>query len=227
MKKGRKMIITLIVIAALFVLGVISFFAIDLYVTKYTENNIFKEDTVYGTYDCILILGAGVRDDGTPSKMLEERLSCGLDMYEKGLSKKILVSGDHGRVEYDEVNTMKAWLTEKGVPSEDVFMDHAGFSTYDSIYRAKEIFCANSILVVTQKYHLHRALYLCDSLGITAKGVDATKNVYYGQTMRDIRESAARVKDFFSGIIKPKPKYLGNIIPVSENGDITNDKNIY
>lgn len=226
MKKGRKIIITLIVIAVLFLIGVVSFFAIDLYVTKSTEKNIFKEDAARGTFDCILILGAGVRDDGTPSKMLEERLSCGLNMYEMGLSEKILVSGDHGRVEYDEVNTMKAWLMEKGVPSEDVFMDHAGFSTYDSIYRAKEVFCANSMLVVTQKYHLHRALYLCDSLGISAIGVDATKNVYYGQALRDIRESAARVKDFFNGIIKPKPKYLGDIIPVSENGDITNDKDI-
>ena len=105
-------------------------------------------------------------------------------------------------------------------------MDHAGFSTYDSIYRAKYVFGVESACIVTQKYHLYRALYLADRLSVDAVGADAQKTVYSGQNLREIREYAARIKDFFSGIFKPSPKYLGEAIPVSGSGDITNDKNI-
>ena len=135
-----------------------------------------------------------------------------------------MMSGDHGRVNYDEVNAMKAYAVENGVPSEDVFMDHAGFSTYETVYRAKEIFGADKVIIVTQEYHLYRALYIAEALGIEAYGVSADLNRYGGQTMRDIREVLARCKDFAMCLFKPEPTYLGEAIPVSGNGDLTNDR---
>jgi vancomycin permeability regulator SanA len=118
---------------------------------------------------------------------------------------------------------MKGFAINEGVPSSDIFMDHAGFSTYESLYRAKEIFKADKIIIVTQKYHLYRALYVAEKLGIEAYGVASSPREYYGQSGRDAREVLARVKDFFYVIARPKPTYLGESIPVNGDGDITND----
>ncbi len=174
--------------------------------------------------DCVLVLGAGVRDDGSPSLMLSDRLDTAVSLYEAGVSDRLLMSGDHGRVEYDEVNVMKNIAVENGVPSEHVFMDHAGFSTYDSLYRAKHIFQAERVILVTQEYHLYRALYIARSLGIEAIGVAAPGENYYGQTYREVREMAARTKDFVMTITKPKASIMGEAIPVSGDGNVTNDK---
>lgn len=133
------------------------------------------------------------------------------------------MSGDHGREEYDEVAAMKQFAIDEGIPSEDVFMDHAGFSTYESIYRAKEIFQADKILIVTQEYHLYRALYIANQLGVEAYGVSSDYHTYVGQFMRDFREMLARVKDCATCIFKPEPTYLGEAIPVFGDGNITND----
>lgn len=174
--------------------------------------------------DCILVLGAGVREDGTPSLMLADRLDTAITLYQGGVSDRLLMSGDHGRADYDEVNVMKQIAVDAGVPSEAVFMDHAGFSTYDSLYRARNIFQANKIVIVTQKYHLYRALYLAKALGLDAVGVAAPGDEYPGQSYRELREVAARGKDVFYALAKPEPKFLGEAIPVSGNGDVTNDK---
>ena len=192
-----------------------------IFLTKSKIKNLEKTDEL--DIDCIIVLGAGIRGNA-PSPMLEDRLITGLELYNKNISNKIIVSGDHGRVNYDEVNVMKNYLIEQNIPSENIFMDHAGFSTYDSIYRAKEIFKVNKAIIVTQEYHLYRALYIAKELGIEAYGVSATKRIYGNQMKRDIREFAARIKDFIKCIFKPKSKYLGEIIPVSSNGNITNDK---
>ncbi len=173
--------------------------------------------------DCILVLGAGLRKDNTPSPILRERIDRGMELYRLGAAPKLLMSGDHGRVEYNEVGVMKALAIESGIPSEDIFMDHAGFSTYESLYRARDVFCAKRVIIVSQKYHLFRALYIADQLGIEAYGVGADVQRFYGQTTREMRESAARVKDFLYCMIKPSPTYLGDTIPVSGNGDLTND----
>ncbi len=173
--------------------------------------------------DCIVVLGCQVRADGTPSDMLRDRLERGLELYFAGVAPKILMSGDHGQTEYDEVNTMKQYAINAGVPSEDVFMDHAGFSTYESIYRAKEIFKAEKVVIVTQQYHLYRALFIADKLGLEACGVHCDYNTYAGQMNRDVREILARNKDFLSVVFKPEPTYLGEAIPVNGNGNLTND----
>ena len=123
--------------------------------------------------------------------------------------KKIIMSGDHGREDYDEVNTMKSYAVERGVPSEDIFMDHAGFSTYESMYRAKEIFQTESVIVVTQKYHLYRAVYDAQAFSMKAAGVACDQAVYRGDRYRKLREMLARVKDFGYTILKPEPHSWG------------------
>ena len=173
--------------------------------------------------DCILVLGCGVLSDGRPTAMLRDRLNKGVELYQAGVSERLLMSGDHGTAYYDEVNTMKNFAIDKGVPSSHIFMDHAGFSTYESMYRAEDVFCAQRVVIVTQKYHLYRAVYVARALGLDAYGVAAAGDNYGGQLYRDLREILARNKDFFTSLIKPKPTYSGPAIPVSGNGDITND----
>jgi vancomycin permeability regulator SanA len=136
------------------------------------------------------------------------------------------VSGDHGRKDYDEVNTMKSFLMEKGVPSEDIFMDHAGFSTYESLYRARDIFQVKKVIITSQEYHLMRAVFIARELGLEAYGVAADKHIYHGAMMKsELREIAARNKDFLTAkIFKPLPKYLGEVIPVTGDGRATDDK---
>ena len=220
MKKLLKYGITIIIIIVIIVLG------INLYVKKSTSKQIINENNCakLSDVDCIIILGAGIWED-KPSPMLEDRLLEGIKLYQNNVSDKIIMSGDHGRKEYDEVNIMKNYAIEKGIPSENIFMDHAGFSTYESIYRARDIFKAKKIVIVTQKYHLYRALYIANQLGIEAYGVGADPRQYVGATYRELREILARDKDFVKCIFKPEPTYLGDTIPVSGNGDITNDNN--
>ena len=217
----KKVLICILVIIAIMIIGVVS---INIYVKKSTKKQIKNEDECeeITDVDCIIVLGAAVWGD-KPSPMLEDRLLEGIELYQKGVSKKIIMSGDHGQNEYDEVNIMKQFAIEKGIPSEDIFMDHAGFSTYDSIYRAKEIFEAKRIIIVTQEYHLYRALHIANRLGIEAYGVGADPRQYVGAFNREVREILARNKDFVKCILKPQPTYLGDTIPVSGNGDVTND----
>lgn len=221
MKKAIKIIITVLLILA--VLGAVAVFGANAYVKASAKGYILDPSNAGEGYDCILVLGCGVYDDN-PSHMLEDRLLRGVELYKNGASGKLLMSGDHGRKGYDEVNVMKSFAVERGVPSEDVFMDHAGFSTYESMYRARDIFKAKRILIVTQEYHLYRAVYDARALGLDAYGVVSMPRTYAGQTYRDIREILARDKDFVWSIFKPKPTYLGEAIPVQGNGDITNDK---
>lgn len=217
--------ILIIIILILCALIGIMMLSINFYVVNKTKSKIVTEKQAkeLESVDCILVLGAGIWGD-KPSPMLEDRLLQGIALYNNQTSSKIIMSGDHGKEEYDEVNVMKDFAIEKGVKSEDIFMDHAGFSTYDSVYRAKEIFKAQKIIIVTQKYHLHRALYVAEKLGIEAYGVASNPREYRGQVVRELREVLARDKDFFKCIIKPEPTYLGDTIPVSGNGDATNDK---
>lgn len=218
----KKIIKYIIIIAIIIIVAVLG---INFYVKMSTKNQIIesKDFSNIKDIDCILVLGAGVWGD-KPSPMLEDRLLEAIELYKNGATTKIIMSGDHGQANYDEVNIMKNFAIEKGVDSEDIFMDHAGFSSYDSIYRAKEIFGANKIIIVTQKYHLYRALYISNKLGIEAYGVTANPRQYTGWVYRELREILARDKDFVKCIFKPKPKILGDKIPISGNGDITNDK---
>ncbi|ODA39542.1 ElyC/SanA/YdcF family protein [Desulfosporosinus sp. BG] len=176
--------------------------------------------------NAILVLGAYVAPDGTVSPMLNDRLVEAEKLYELGKAPKVLVSGDHGRMDYDEVNAMRTFLQNKNIPPEDIFMDHAGFSTYESIYRARDIFQVHKVIIVTQQYHLMRAVFNARALGLDAYGV-ASDLQDYGEVMKvyNLREIAARNKDFIiSEFIKPKPTFLGQVLPVSGDGRVTDDK---
>ncbi len=225
MRKKKIIIITLIVLASLAVVCLASVFGVNAYVKGASSERIITSEKAaeFEDVDCILVLGCKVKDNGVPSDMLKDRLDRSLELYNAEAAPKLLMSGDHGREDYDEVGTMKQYAIDAGVPSEDVFMDHAGFSTYESMYRAIEIFEADKIIIVTQEYHLYRALYIAEQLGIEAYGVASDYHSYAGQSMREMREILARCKDFATTIFKPKPTHLGEAIPVSGNGDLTND----
>lgn len=221
MKKVIKMVGIVLIIIIVIVL------VINCYVKVSTEKQIIGNNDYANLkdIDCIIVLGAGIWGD-KPSSMLEDRLLQAIELYENNVSSKIIMSGDHGREDYDEVTTMKKFAIEKGVPSENIFMDHAGFSSYESIYRAKAIFGAKKVVIVTQKYHLYRALYIANQLGLEAYGVGADPRQYVGATYRELREILARNKDFIKCIFKPEPTFLGDTISVSGSGDVTNDNNI-
>lgn len=221
-RKLKKILICLLVLG---IVGTCIVVGVNLYIINSTKDRIVDSDKAKEMEaDCILILGAGVWDDDQPSHMLADRLDEGIALYKAGVAPKILMSGDHGRVDYDEVNVMKDYAIERGVPAQDIFMDHAGFSTYESVYRADYIFQVEKMVVVTQKYHMYRALHICDRLGIEACGVNSNPREYAGQSARDIREVVARVKDAFTCIYKPEPTYLGEVIPIDGDGNATNDK---
>lgn len=207
-------------LSGIIIIFFLTIIVINYYIIISTKNKII--DNNIPNVDCILVLGAGLRNN-KPSLMLEDRLLKGIELYNNGVSDKILMSGDHTRDNHDEVNIMKDYAIEKGVPSKDVFMDHAGISTYDSIYRAKYIFKAKKIIIVTQKYHLYRSLYIADKLGLEAYGVEAKYVIYSGDKYRKIREVLARDKDFIKTIFKPESKFLGNSYSLDESGDVTND----
>ena len=226
MRNKRKVVRLLVcLLVCLFVLGIGGITVVNSIITLTTQRRILtpEEAAELEDVDCILVLGCYVFENGTPSAMLHDRLQRGVELYDLDAAPKLLMSGDHGQENYDEVDAMKQFAVDEGIASEDVFMDHAGFSTYESIYRAKEIFQADKIIVVTQEYHLYRALYIAEQFGLEAYGVSADYRTYAGQFMRDVREVLARVKDFAICILKPEPTFLGEVIPVSGNGDLTND----
>lgn len=225
-KKHRRQLITLLsVLCILAILLLCALFGINAYVKgSVSDRLISSEDAAaLGDIDCILVLGCGVRDDGTPSDMLSDRLQRGTELYELAASSKLLMSGDHHTPTYNEVQVMKDYATERGIASEDVFMDHAGLNTYDSIWRAKEVFGAKRVIIVSQEYHLYRALYIAEQLGLEAWGVSSDYHTYFGQSMRDARELLARNKDFMLATVQPCATIGGEFISLAGSGDVTND----
>lgn len=223
MVKRRIFRIAIVLLCVALTAG-ITVLALDAWVVHSTKDRILTPEEAANLQDadCILVLGCGVNAQGTPSAMLSDRLKRGVALYEAGAAPKLLMSGDHGRADYDEVNAMRQYALDAGVPAEDIFMDHAGFSTYESMYRAKDVFQADKVIIVTQQYHLYRSIYAAQALGLEAYGVACDYRQYAGQTMRDIREILARSKDVVTGIFQPKPTYLGEAIPIWGDGNLTN-----
>ncbi len=222
-KKLMKYFFVIIVIAAATVgIGVLG---TNLYVRGSVKDRILKSEEAEALedVDCILVLGASVQNNEKPSLMLQDRLDKGIELYFAGCSNKLLMSGDHGSAYYNEVNVMKNYAASAGIPTEDIFMDHAGFSTYESMYRAKYIFNAKKVVIVTQRYHLYRSLYVAKQLGLDAYGVACEDIKYSGQTYRDVREILAISKDFCKAIIKPEASLMGEEISLDGNGNVTND----
>ncbi len=219
-RRACRAALCLILAAALAVAGA------NLLVCLSTRGNVHTIATAEGlTGDCILVLGCGLTKDGTPGQMLRDRLDTAIAAYHMGVADRLLMSGDHGQDDYDEVTAMKRYAIDRGVPSEDIFVDHAGFSTYESMVRAREIFQCSSVVVVTQAYHLYRALYNARAMGMEAVGIASQEHAYTRQWYFNLREAAARLKDVVYCAAKPEPTYLGQAVSIfSADGDMTNER---
>ena len=222
MKKKFKRFVSVLLLIAFIAVQIP--LLINIYMLEYSNRYFLSvEQASEMEFDCVLVLGAGVWGD-SPSHMLEERLNKGIEVYKTGCTNRILMSGDHGREDYDEVNVMKSFAIECGAVDDHIFMDHAGFSTYESMYRARDIFQVKRVVIVTQKYHLYRAVYNARKLGLEAYGVCADGQYNYDIFVRSYnnsRESLARCKDFIWCIMKPEPTFLGEAIPISASGELT------
>jgi SanA protein len=173
-----------------------------------------------------MVLGAKVYGQGNLSVFASDRADAAVALYKAGKVKKILVSGDHGHDQYDEVNTIRNYILKTGISPQDVFMDHAGFDTYSSMYRARDVFKVKSLVICTQRFHLDRAVFLARSMGIEATGLVADNSTYGNieNTYNETREKGARVKAFFAAkITHPEPHFLGDSIPITGDGRVTED----
>ena len=200
MKKKKKMIFLWIsiVILALFLLFLITVNRLVICgAGKITEGN--KDYKINDSYDAIVVLGAGLKADGTPSNMLEDRLKGAIELYKKGIAPKIIVSGDCSGADYDEVSAMKQYCINNGVLDDDIIRDNNGFSTYETMENVVNSMNFKKIIIVTQKYHIYRSVYIARKMGADADGfsTDYRDYIFFAQRKRDIREFAARVKDFF------------------------------
>lgn len=222
-RKGLKRV--WLCLAAFALAGAVMVAAFDLAVVWSTRNSVVprQEEIRIEKADCILVLGCEVRRDGSPSLMLQERLDCAVRLFENGLSDRILMSGDHSKNGYNEVKTMKQTAVDAGINPDCILMDHAGVSTYDSLCRAAKIFGAEKVVIVTQQYHLYRALYIARQFGLEAYGVACDQMTYRGQWKREIREIAARDKDFLKCLILPDASVMGEKIPINSPGWVTDD----
>ena len=209
-------------LAALILLAVLLPLATSCYVMASAEKRILSPDEAAGLgADAILVLGARVWENGQPSGILKDRINTGVALYQSGASDRLLMSGDHGQDDYDEVNAMKEYAAGQGVEPGVIFMDHAGFSTYESVYRARDIFQIKTVVIVSQQYHLYRALYIAQRLGLDAYGVPCDRRGYNPYLLFSMRETLARCKDFFYSIFQPLPTYLGDVIPITGDGSAT------
>lgn len=196
---------------AVTVAAIILFFLSQFLVLRSSDGRIFSVSDA-PSEDVVIVPGASVLRSGQPSDMLADRLLTAIDLYEAGQARKFLLSGDHGRTDYDEVEAMRDYLLVRGISDKDIVLDHAGFDTYDTVVRAYEIFQLDSALIVSQDYHLPRAIYIGQNIGLTLSGVSADRQTYLKIGYFKFRESLARVKAVFEVFFNAGPKYLGEPI---------------
>lgn len=220
--KRRHLLWALVAVVALVILVAIVVLATSLITTQSAGKHIVAGPQDAPQAKVAIVLGARVYSDGSPSAMLADRLATGIALYKQGKVQKLLLSGDHGQTTYDEVNAMRKYCLAQGIPDQDIFMDHAGFDTYETMYRARDVFKVTDCLVVTQGFHLPRAVYIARTLGLQATGVRADLRPYPGGSRFALREWPARVKAYFQlHVTKPKPRYLGPAIPIDGDGRAT------
>lgn len=205
-----------------FFLGVFSLF-LNYYVVQKSKSFISTDAKELARSYTVIVLGAKVYDNGNLSSYLKDRVDGALLLYKEGKVKRFLLSGDHGTKQYDEVNTMKEYLMEEGVPSADIFLDHAGFNTYNSMLRAKKVFEVKDCIVVSQDYHLPRAVYIARSIGMNAYGFAQDSNHLSSIKFNKKREILARVKSFGEVLFSISPTYLGEKIPITGDSSLSYD----
>ncbi len=206
-----------IILSSLVIFSVLLFsFSVNIYITNSMKNKIYKRTKDIPKYDVALVLGAAVYGKKRMSSILYDRSKQAFELYKSGKVKYLLLSGDHGKKYYDEVGAMKSYFLKVGVPANKIYLDHAGFNTYDSVIRAKKIFSVKKMIIVTQEYHLPRALFIAKSTGIEVCGFTADRRKYKGMKFYKRREYLARIKSFLEVLINKKPKYLGHKIPIGK-----------
>ncbi len=219
MKNNRKH--KILKVSFLFILIIFIFsFSINLYMILYSEKYVYNSiDDIPEMYT-VIIPGAKVYADNV-SHVVRDRIDGAVNCIKRKKSERILISGDHGRKDYDEVNQIRKYIQNiYNINDDIIFMDHAGFSTYETMYRAKKIFCVDKAVIVTQKFHTARAVYIARKLGIDAVAYEAPESVKYSKLLHlnwNVREYFARVKNFFLVLFRVKPTYLGNVIPIEGN----------
>lgn len=212
----KRTLVYLILLAALGSLGV---GAVTLLVVYRAQGNIVSNTSDLSPAQVAIVLGASVYESGRLSAILQDRVDTAIAIYREGLVRKILVSGDNSTLSYNEVVPVRAYLLEQGIPPEDVFLDYAGFDTYDSMYRARAVFAVESAIVVTQSFHLYRAVYIAQALGITVQGVSTVHDT--ARARNYLREVPANVKAVLNVVLRSKPTYLGEPIPITGDGRVT------
>ena len=214
------------VVAALLVAAILAVAVANVVTVEATRGQVgtvaqmadrFADDPV----DAVVVLGASVYPDGTPSDILADRLEVAVDLYKAGAARAIIVSGDNRSSHYNESDAMKAYCIALGVPSEDIYVDHGGVATYESMYRARAVFGAERIIVATQAYHLYRAMFTADCLGMEAWGVATDKGAYDNQRAYSVREILARTKDFYAALLHLPVDTEGDSASLDESGDLT------
>ncbi|WP_035337329.1 vancomycin high temperature exclusion protein [Dokdonia sp. PRO95] len=211
LKHLKKIIAVTLVGIILLICGV---YALSYHIEESTKKQTFTAISQVPKAYTVIVLGASVRANGNLSTMLEDRVSSALSLYKEGKVKRFLLSGDNGTASYNEPKAMKAYLMDRGVPEDDIFLDYAGFDTYDSMYRASSVFNVKEAVVVTQEFHLPRALYIANQLGLTYYGFVGDQRTYQRESANKRRELLANVKAFLELSINKEPTYLGAKIPI-------------
>jgi len=220
MKKIKKFIKPVIVLSAFILLILIIANAV---IFKQSKRHIYSQVSDVPKCYTAIVLGAKVYSNGFPSDYLQDRLDMAIELYRNNKITRFLLSGDHGQTSYDEVNSMKAYLIDHGINTVDIFLDHAGFDTYSTMVRARKIFQVKDAIIVTQEFHLPRAIYIARNKGIEAYGIKADKREYAALKTLKIREALAKVKAFTEVIFNKKPKYLGDQIPITGDSKLSYD----
>lgn len=215
----------LLIGSLLLLVAAASGYAVARAVGKYDQHIHTSAAAVPEVYTAI-VPGARVFSDGRLSHMLEDRVVSAAKLYKEGKIRKILLTGDHGKEKYDEVNAMRKALRRMSVPEKDIFLDHAGFTTYDSLYRARDIFGVKDCVIVTQRFHLSRSVYTARKLGLDCSGFVADRRQYTAASHNwsKFREFFAKIKAWWQcSVTRPKPKFLGEKIPITGDAELTRD----
>jgi SanA protein len=204
--------------------GVLAVLVLQFHINRFSSEHIHSDKLQLQPAYTGIVLGASVRPDKSLSPILQDRVDSALELYEQGVIKRFLLSGDHGNKNYDEVNAMKNYLNKKGVPDRDIFLDHAGFDTYNSMIRARDVFMVRDAIVITQEFHLPRAVYLGNKLGLDVQGYVADKRTYARNDNYKRREWLANIKAWIELNIEQQPTFSGRQIPINGDSRLSHDQ---
>jgi SanA protein len=205
--------------AAAVILAAVVCGAMLAYIASHTRGYIYKDVAAVPNAEVAMVLGASVTSGGALSPILQERADEAIVLYRAHKVSKILVTGDNATLSHDEVDPVGKYLVAAGIPKEDIFLDHAGFDTYSSMYRAKDVFEVHTMIIVSQPFHLPRAVFIARALGLTAYGMDAGQGELF--LYNDIREMPASVKAVYDLLLSRVPKFLGEHYPITGDGSAT------